>query len=321
MPQVSSQALIGRTLSTRRRQGTMKTRTFDYIDEQKNVIVIYDKMFPLYIIKGQNNFLIDSGVTTRSHESYENISRVLAATSGEGSGIHNLLLTHSHWDHVGGSFYLQSKFGFDVFASARTVELLQKPKVIHTIDRLNQKYKKMVSDTSDRVFDQLTDLHQLHEGDRIPVDKECYFEVFLVPGHTKCSTAYLLQPQKILFPGDSVGVVERDRSIKPMFLSSYTNYVQSLEKLLLLEAEVLCFSHNRLIKGKERVNTYLKDSLNRAVEVKDEIIAILQDCDDVPQIAKLLLRSLFSNPTLTGPEEAMLINFEAMIKSVQKECL
>jgi glyoxylase-like metal-dependent hydrolase (beta-lactamase superfamily II) len=301
--------------------GKMKIRTFDYIDEQQRIIVIYDSMFPLYIIKGQKNFLIDSGVTTKGRAFYENITHVLAETGSEGAGIQSLLLTHSHWDHVGSSYYLQGKFNFDVYASMRTVELLQKPKVIQFIDRLNQDYKKMVNDTSDRVFDRLANLHPLNEGERIAIDEDRYFEVLLVPGHTRCSTAYLLQPQKILFPGDSVGVMETDGSIKPLFLSSYTHYIQSLEKLIGLKAEVLCFSHNRVIKGKEKVKHYLQRSLNRTHEVKEEIISILKQHNDIPEIARMLHRRLFPRPTLMGPEEALLINLEAMVKSIQKECL
>ena len=305
-------------------------RDYDYVDENENVIVMYDKMFPLYLIKGDKNFLMDSGVTTKGPEFHQKIQRVLEATGGnKEDGIQTLLLTHSHWDHVGASYYLQQQFNFNIYASKRTVEVLDKPKAIQFIDRLNQDYKKMLGDDSDLKFDRLTNIHPLNEGDRIPVTKGSYFEVIAAPGHTKCSTAYLLHPQRILFPGDSVGVLEQDGSIKPLFLSSYLQYIDSLKKLITMEAETLAFSHNRFIKRKDKVAEHLRNSLNRTIKLKDHILALLEtegvkkvdDAVDVLKIAETIYLQEFPKPTLMGPREALMINLEAMVNCIRRECL
>jgi len=305
-------------------------RNYDFLDNRQQVIAIYDKMFPLYIIRGDRNFLIDSGVTTKGHEFYTNIKKVLAATGGsEDDGIQTLVLTHSHWDHVGGSYYLQQQFHFDIYASERTVQVLQKPKAIGFIDRLNQDYKKMLGDTSDRKFDAVENLHPLTEGQRLPVTKDSWLEMIAVPGHTKCSAAYLLHPQRILFPGDSVGVLEQDGSIKPLFLSSYLQYIDSLKKLIPLEAEMLAFSHNRFIKGKEKVATHLRNSLNRTIKLKDQILSTLEtrhrddlkDESTIEQIAEVIYLQEFPKPTLMGPREALMINLKAMVNCIIRECM
>ena len=88
-----------------------KEKDYEFICE--NVILLYDKIFPLYIVKGEKNFLIDSGATSKAPEFYERINKVLAETGGrENEKIDTLMLTHSHWDHTGGSFYLQQKYKF-----------------------------------------------------------------------------------------------------------------------------------------------------------------------------------------------------------------
>lgn len=300
----------------------MKIKKFDFVDEREQVIVIYDKMFPLYVVKGEGNrnFLIDSGVTAKGPEFHRNIDRVLAETGSEGSGINSLLLTHTHWDHAGSSYYLQQHYGFDVFVSQRGSDLLQKGKVIDFIDRLNQDYKKMVNDTSDTCFDLLENLRPVREGHRIPVGKDSYFEVFDVPGHTKCSVAYMLLPQRTLFPGDSVGVLEQNGVVKPLFLSSYTQFDNSLARLIPLEAETLAFSHNRFIKGKEKVKAHLQKALDRTRHVRDEIIKMLKTGDEIPVIAEKIYYQEFPKPTLLGPKEALVINLEAMVKTVKHEC-
>lgn len=295
----------------------MKVRDFEIINEK--VIVIYDNVFPMYIIRGEKNYLVDSGTAFNAPEAAANINRVLN-TTGSAPGIQTLLLTHTHWDHTGGAYYLQQQYGFGIIGSQRAAQLLPKSKVIGFIDRLNQEYKKMQGDDSDTAFGQLENLEAVGEGDQIKIDEESYLEVFATPGHTRCSVSYLMQPGKMLFLGDTSGVLEQDNSIKPLFLSSYNEYIQSIGKLMALEAEILAFPHNRRIKGAGNVKKHLIRARDRAIEVKDMIIKHMESELDITKIAKNILDDEFGKPTLFGPREAMLINFEAMVKAVKKDC-
>lgn len=293
-----------------------KTREYDLIDEQ--VIVIYDKLFPLYIVKGEKNFLIDSGVTAKAEEFYAKINLVLADIGGrENEGIQSLLLTHTHFDHIGAASYLQGKFGFDVTCSRRGVQLLQRKKVVEILNRLNQEHKKMVRVSSDISFEKLENFNVVGEGDQIRVDEHRYFEVIETPGHTKCSIAFLLLPGQILFPGDVVGLMNPDGAIMPLFFSNFAEYVHSLERLIHLEAEVLAFSHNKFIKGKKRVKKHLENSLNRTFKFKDKISKYLKKEEDVTKIAQSIYEQEFTGTNLLGSKEALLINLETMIKVVR----
>ncbi|MCP5051865.1 MAG: MBL fold metallo-hydrolase [bacterium] len=300
----------------------MKKNEYDFIDDQGDVIVIHDDVFPIYIIKGDKNFLIDTGTTAKAIPFHTKINRILTETgNGKNNTIHSLLLTHSHWDHTGSASYLQDQYHFDVYASHRAVEVLQKDKVVSFINRLNQDYKSMVNDKSNTSVKKLTNLHPLKEGDKIKVSTDSYLEIIETPGHTKCSISYLLHPQKILFPGDCTGVIEQDNSIKPIFLSSYKEYEHSEEKLLTLDVEALGFPHNPVIKGKKNVETHFHRALNRTREIKDKIIRLLNNGKETIEIAEILLLEDFSKPTLAGPKESMIINFEAMAKTVKRELM
>ncbi|MCP4220727.1 MAG: MBL fold metallo-hydrolase [bacterium] len=297
----------------------VRQREYQVISDR--VIVIYDAMFPLYIVRGETkNFLIDAGVTARAGDFYTRITRVLEAEECQSKGIDTLLLTHSHWDHAGAATMLQDKFHFDVIASTRTVELLKKEKVIAFIDRLNRDYKKMIDDTSASCFGELKNMSSVKEGDKIPVGPESWFEVFETPGHTKCSTSYLLYPEKILFAGDAAGVLERDGGIKPLFLSSYLDYEASLQKLIALDAHYYGFPHNKFIEGPEQVKSFLKRSLAKARKVKDAIRELLKAGESDEKIAEIIYRREFPKPTLMGPPEALMINLNAMTKAVRIEC-
>ena len=296
----------------------VKEKDFEFIC--KNVILLYDKIFPLYIVKGEKNFLIDSGAAAKAPEFHERIDKVLAETSGrENEKIDTLILTHSHWDHTGGSFYLQQKYKFNVIASRRTVHLLQKKKVVAVIDQMNQGFKEIMNLTSDTRFDMLKNLEPVSERDSIRISSESYFEVFEVPGHTKCSIAFLLYPEKILFPGDTVGLMEPDGTIRPVFFSSYTEYEKSLKRIMNLGVEVLAFPHNRLIKGKEKVQEYLEKSLARTLNVKEKIVKFLEKEHDIARAAEALYEQEFPEISFMGPREVVMINLEPMVKSVSRE--
>jgi hypothetical protein len=114
-------------------------------------------------------------------------------------------------------------------------------------------------------------------------------------------------------------VIEKDGAIKPLFLSSYLQFVQSVQKLMGLDVEVLAFPHNRRIKGKEAVQQHFLDCLERANWLKDQIIEMSEKEHNITKIAENLLVQVFSKPTLMGPKEAQIINLEAIINVVQRE--
>jgi glyoxylase-like metal-dependent hydrolase (beta-lactamase superfamily II) len=290
----------------------VKVKKFENIDE--NLILIHNKVFPLYIVKGEKNFLIDCGATALVHTFLDGINRVM-----DGQNIDALLLTHTHWDHTGAASALQNEYHFEVLGSHRSVDLLSKSKVVKIINRLNQDYKKQVGDTSDTAFEMPGNLKGLGEGDRIRIDEDRYFEVIETPGHTRCSLSYLLQPEKILFPGDAAGVIEQDGSIKPLFLSSYRQYEESLLRLMNIEAAILAFPHNRYIRGPQRIKDFLNRSLMRTRQVRDFILQSLTEPYEVDRIAEDLVSKEFPRPTLLGPKEALMINMKAMVKVIARE--
>jgi glyoxylase-like metal-dependent hydrolase (beta-lactamase superfamily II) len=177
----------------------------------------------------------------------------------------------------------------------------------------------MVKVSSDISFEKLENFNVVGEGDQIRVDEHRYFEVIETPGHTKCSIAFLLHPGQILFPGDAVGLMNPDGAIKPLFFSNFAEYVHSLEKLILLEAEVLAFSHNKFIKGKKRVKKHLENSLDRTFKIKDKITGYLKKEEDVTKIAQSIYEQEFTGTNLLGSKEALMFNLETMIKVVGKE--
>jgi glyoxylase-like metal-dependent hydrolase (beta-lactamase superfamily II) len=281
---------------------------------RENVYVLHDPMFPLYLIRGPENLLVDCSILARAGE----IDRKLGALLGD-EKVDQALLTHSHYDHTGACSLLQEKHGFEIIASRRTKEILENDKAVAFIDDLNQKFKKLLDDRSESVFTKPTNIRGVGENDVIPLSSGRTIQVFETPGHTRCSISFLLNPEGILFPGDAAGVVEKSGKLKPLFLSSYSQYEASLKKLLALGAVILALPHNHAVQGAETVRDFLETALAEAQRLKSTILDRLQASVDFAAIAEDILEREYDAPAIMGPREAMLINVTAMVKSIYHE--
>lgn len=278
------------------------------------VSMLADEMFPLYLVHGENTTLVDAAVLSHAATIIRQLDKLLA-----GVPLRQVALTHSHYDHVGALAALQNKYGCSALASLRTKEILESPKAIAFIDHLNQEFKRMVGDDSPSTCTMPVSLSGVVAGERIPISPTRFLEAVETPGHTRCSISFLLLPERILFVGDAAGVMERDGRIKPLFLSNYRQYENSLQKVRELRPEILAMPHNLPIRGEKRVREFLTRSLAETERARDEILAALRQSHDFSEIAVTILAREYPNPTLLGPREAFLINLTAMVKAVYAE--
>jgi glyoxylase-like metal-dependent hydrolase (beta-lactamase superfamily II) len=290
----------------------VKTRKIDEI--AANVFVINDPMFPIYVIRGQKKLMVDASILAKGAEIEGCLAEILSNDK-----IDTLLLTHSHYDHTGASAYLQTRHHFNILASQRTKEILQNPKAIEFIDKLNQEFKHLLNQEDGLRVAMPENISVAREGDQIPVGKNCRLQVYETPGHTRCSISFLLLPENILFPGDAAGVTEKNGLVKPLFLSSFSQYIGSLEKISRLNAEILALPHNRIIRGQQNVKAFFERSQQEAVKLKETISRELQASSDFAAIGEKLLDLEYPLPTIAGPREALLINLTAMVKAIFHE--
>jgi len=279
-----------------------------------NVFVIHDLMFPIYLVRGPKNIMIDCSILAKGREIEAGVVGILGKDT-----IDTVLLTHSHYDHTGACAYLQTRHHFNIIASQRTKEILQNPKAIEFIDKLNQEFKHLLNQENSLHVTMPDSISAAHEGDIIPVGQNQWLEVYETPGHTRCSLSFLLRPENVLFPGDAAGVMEKNSTIKPLFLSSYAQYVASLEKISALDAEILALPHNQVIAGRENIKEFLNRSLLETQNLKNKIMQELQSSSDFNAIAEKLFSLEYPLPTIDGPREALLINLTAMVKSIYFE--
>ena len=115
--------------------------------------------------------------------------------------------------------------------------------------------------------------------------------------------------------------MEKDQSINPLFLSNYGRYMDSLHKIRKIEAEYLCFAHNRYLKGKDKIKNFMDRTLARTELFKNTILKHLNNLENKEEIAEKIYREEYPVPTIMGPRETLLINISAMINVIEREFL
>jgi len=291
----------------------MKIKAFDELADGV-LVSMNDPMFPLYILRGEQPVLIDSGVSRMADTFLARIRHVLGEQK-----LARIMLTHSHWDHCGALTAIADAHQAEVWGSPQVVELLQKENVIAFINRLNRDFAKPEQRDALPLLHTPHKLNTLSDGERLPLDGGRSLLAVAAPGHTRCSQAYLLEPEGILFPGDAVGVMERDGEVRPLFLSSYSDYFESLQRLSRLSVNAIAFCHNRIICGPKAVQAFFKKSQKATETWFETLRSGLLAGRDENAIAEEILQTAFFKTTIQGPKEAFIINIIAMTRAVEKQ--
>lgn len=154
--------------------------------------------------------------------------RGIAATADEqGYTITHILLTHAHFDHVGGLAQLKEETGAPIYIHPEAVEMLGEATMTASLWGI-------------RLPSPPPPDKMLAEGDVIQVGK-LHFQVLYTPGHAPGHVSFYLPPYHALFDGDVLFQRSIGRTDFPT--SDYETLMRSIrEKLLPLPDETRVFS-------------------------------------------------------------------------------
>jgi glyoxylase-like metal-dependent hydrolase (beta-lactamase superfamily II) len=234
----------------------------------ERITVAGNEIYPGYLIRGdEKTVMIDAGVNLMGPLYVRSLGKIL----GAGGRPDYLFVTHSHYDHLGAALYLKERMpGIILGAHARVNDILQKESALAVMNRLSENHRALFKDIPDEP-DLLIRPFQfdlaLAGGDRF----DCgglVCEVIEVPGHTRDSLAYYVPELKALFPGEAAGVPERGgTTVQVEFLSSYEDYVASLEKMMALVPEMIGIGHGMVVTGGD-ARSFLERSYRATFEYR-----------------------------------------------------
>jgi glyoxylase-like metal-dependent hydrolase (beta-lactamase superfamily II) len=254
----------------------------------ERVTAIASKAYPGYVVQGDGAWLmIDAGLNWLGPAYLASLRELL----GEAGGLDYLLLTHSHYDHVGAASYLKAHMpGLRLGGHQRLVELLQKPSALELMNRLSDSHAKLREAAAAASREDLTvvptDLDlALKEGDELDLGGlTC--RVYETPGHTRDSLSFHFLETDALFVGDACGVLEADPHphVRVEFLSSYQDYLDSIERVAALRPSLLGLAHRWVLTGDD-VPEFLELTATETVKHRELVERYLDAADGDAELA------------------------------------
>jgi glyoxylase-like metal-dependent hydrolase (beta-lactamase superfamily II) len=146
-----------------------------------------------------------------------------------------LILTHSHWDHAGGTHIFQEEItNLEVFATKSAVKSLKNNR------KYNESFSPFLKDLKS-----IERIKVVKDGDEIDLG-ELKLKIYETPGHTNCSISIFDEKNKNLIIGDSLGYVWTKELIMPPIMPpefSEEKLFSSIEKIKKIDYKSLSLAH------------------------------------------------------------------------------
>ena len=197
----------------------------------------------LLIMGSKKNALLDCGMAYCGEKTAGNIAAALSERAN--SSLDYILLTHSHYDHIGALPFIKDRFPqATVCGSEHCRDILKKPGARKTMKALGTAARDLYDAGSmlDIPVDNLEVDIVLAEGDRLELGEET-IKVLETKGHTDCSLSFVLEPAWILFASESSGILERTLYVHTPILKSFDDAFATLKKCREYGTHYICLSH------------------------------------------------------------------------------
>ena len=158
----------------------------------------------------------------------EEIGKLTAYLEANALTVSAILLTHGHYDHIGGVARIQKAYQAPVYVHAADAAMLTSEK------------ESMATWLANQPFDPVTKFQTIQDGETISIGS-LSFHVLHTPGHTSGSVCY--QCEDVLFSGDTLFRLSRGRTDFPG--GSDADMLQSLKRLYDLPGDYTVYpGHN-----------------------------------------------------------------------------
>jgi glyoxylase-like metal-dependent hydrolase (beta-lactamase superfamily II) len=246
----------------------------------------FDTTVEIYLIRGERNILIDTGI---HHSPEKDILPILKVNGLTLSDIHLILNTHDHPDHTGGNSAIKAASGAQIYVHKDEASFLNDREryfefhsapVIRALGGNLQEAKRVFLEMAGpgSVADR-----QLADGNTIDGGPGVKLRVVHLPGHTAGSVGFLWEEEDILFCGDSVGGLhDAGAGGKLPVIFDLLAYKRSLQRLQEIPIRsLLCAHRYRAIhlppdpvrQGRE-VSQFVQDSQEFAERLDEAITKV-----------------------------------------------
>ncbi|MEW6669939.1 MAG: MBL fold metallo-hydrolase [Thermodesulfobacteriota bacterium] len=273
---------------------------------------------PVYLLDGPEPVLFEAGWSFLAHV-YE---RDIRAILGDRQPAY-LFLSHSHFDHVGAASAFKRIWpDIKIAASPRIQEILSRPGAVQLIRDLNRGAAGLVrrfglEPLAQDPFEPFDVDLRLVGGEVIQAGPGVSIQVIHAPGHTWDFMSYWIPERRILIGSEALGCEDSAGRIQPEFLVDYDAYLESLQTLSNLDAEVICPGHGVVVTAPD-VKEYLRQSVETAEAFVAMVEGFLQEegGDVEAAVVRVRIAEWDPKPYPKQPEAPYLLNTRARVKSI-----
>lgn len=271
------------------------------------------------LIRGSEKTAVyDAGMAYCATGLVDNIKKAL-----QGKPLDYVLLSHTHYDHLGGVPYLRQEWpGLTVIGAAHGKYVLERPGALKVIRELAKNAAKEYLGTHDLQPDYSdTDLRVdrvVGDGDVIDLDDR-RIHVYETKGHTNCSLSFFIEEDSILLSSESTGVYTGKAEVIPSLLTSYRDVVTSIETCRALKSKQI-YSPHYLLVDEESVPKYWDLCKSAVDEFKNITLSLHKKRASIEDIIEAQKKRWWE-PYCRGqqPDTAFEINTRAGIAAILKE--
>jgi len=236
-----------------------------------------------YLIEKKGSLtLIDAGID--NDECWEQLIGTIKEIGFTMADLDRIILTHSHEDHIGLVNRITSVKEVPVYTHIKSIQHLKKNKnfINRRIGFFEKLYREMgCGIAGEQQVQKLKDWYKKSDGDEIKADLIPLIDsdavngltVIETPGHSPDHIVLYDEQQKRVFVGDQIlnhissnAIIEPDQKGNRIF--TLVQYIQSLKKCLLLDAEVFYPGHGEFITNhKELIQIRLRNINEKASKI------------------------------------------------------
>lgn len=272
----------------------------------------------LLITGSEKTALLDCGMAYCGRKMVSNLKERLKERGRK--ALDFVLLSHSHYDHMGALPYVKEAFPEAVVCASRHCsDILKRPNARKLIKELGTAARELYApdDKEEILVEGLSVDRVLNDGDTVSLGKEL-ITTLETKGHTDCSMSYGLEPCRLLFTSESTGMLERAEYVHTPILKDYNDSMVSMKKCMDYGAEYLCLPHFGMLPKSfnEKYWTMFDEACREKLEfVKEMKVRGLDENEMVDMYIEK-----YWDPALdqVQPVEAYIINSRAIIKAFLK---
>ncbi|MGO9570190.1 MAG: MBL fold metallo-hydrolase [Desulfomonilaceae bacterium] len=244
--------------------------------------VLGNYYFNLYLVKGeQASALIEVGVSAVVDDVIRQLDMLQVSPTF-------LVVTHPHADHITGLPGLRERFPQALVVAAEGApQFLAHPKA------------GKATAPEDRHMTNFLETHGIKPG-RPPLKEAPTLENCLiakdndemdlggltlrfmnVKGHAPGKIVVWVPQIRALMPSDSLGFRFPGRGVFPLFLTGYSDYVATLDRLEALQPSIIGVAHQGPVVGEKEAEEAFREARQAATELRERILRDQRDTDDV----------------------------------------